>query len=140
MDKFWKADETRVWEKNLTCIYVGNNRIGCHASFNSEGWEPCTREEFTAAAMQAIEKLKAQGIDIGTEWLPKWEPKPNTIVWSWDDEDDEPWIDRYVGLTDNAKNPYETRRYHHVKNIAPFTGEIPEPFKSRWEAEGNADQ
>ena len=140
MDKFWQIASTFVWQKNSVCIAANGVNISTHQNFDPLGYEPSTREEFTAAALQAIEKLKAQGIDIGTDWLPKWEPKPNTIVWSWDDDDDEPWIDRYVGLTDNAKKPYETRRYHHVKNIAPFTGEIPEPFKSRWEADGNADQ
>ena len=137
MDKFWKADETRVWEKNLTCIYVGNNRIGCHASFNSEGWEPCTREEFTAAAMQAIEKLKAQGIDIGTEWLPKWEPKPGEVVCAWDNRNGEGFIVAKFVTTKDGVFPFEVSNGYGYQNIAPFTGEIPEPFKSRWGAEGN---
>jgi hypothetical protein len=136
MDKFWKLDETRVWDKGDSCIYVGSNRIGCHSSFNSEGWEPCTREEFTAAALQAIEKLKAQGIDIGTDWLPKWEPKVGEVVWCWDDNYMRPVLGRYEGRKGDDRYPHtiDDANYQH---IAPFTGEIPEPFKSRWEAEGN---
>ena len=134
MDKFWKLDETRVWDKGDSCIYAGSNRIGCHSSFNSEGWEPCTREEFTAAALQTIEKLKAQGIDIGTDWLPKWEPKPGEVVCAWDDVSTSYRVGVFQGLVNN-RFPYCYRMDGSTwQNIAPFTGEIPEPFKSRWEA------
>ena len=136
MDKFWKLSDTFVWHKHNSCIFVAKNNIGANSSCNLEGWEPSTREEFIAAAMQAIEKLKAQGIDIGTEWLPKWDLKPGEIVWCWDDSDKR-FINfgKYQG-GGNTQYPYLVSgcTWQH---IAPFTGEIPEPFKSRWEAEGN---
>jgi hypothetical protein len=136
MDKFWKLDETRVWDKGDSCIYVGSNRIGSHYSFNSEGWEPCTREEFTAAALQSIEKLKAQGIDIGTDWLPKWEPKVGEVVWCWDDNCKTLKVAKYMGKRLDGLYLHEVGN-HTWQHIAPFTGEIPEPFKSRWEVVGN---
>jgi hypothetical protein len=137
MDKFWKLDETRVWDKGDSCIYVGSNRIGSHSSFNSEGWEPATSEEFTAAALQAIEKLKAQGIDIGTDWLPKWEPKVGEVVCAWDNRNGEGFIvAKFVSQSDGIF-PYTLSNGYAYQYIAPFNGEIPEPFKSRWEAESN---
>jgi len=98
-----------------------------------------TREEFTAAALQAIEKLKAQGIDIGTDWLPKWEPKVGEVVFYWDNGDNLLKVGVYEGQSGKEFLPHRIGRsdWH---NIAPFTSEIPEPFKSRWEAEGNANQ
>ena len=137
MDKFWKADETRVWDKGDSCIYVGSNRIGSHSSFNSEGWEPCTREEFTAAALQAIEKLKAQGIDIGTDWLPKWEPKVGEVVCAWDDRCDGSFVVAKFVRKTNGVFPFEVTNGYGYQHIAPFTGEIPGPLKSRWEVVGN---
>jgi hypothetical protein len=137
MDKFWKLDETRVWDKGDSCIYAGSNRIGCHSSFNSEGWEPCTREEFTAAALQVIEMLKAQGIDIGTDWLPKWEPKIGEVVCAWDNSRGDGYVvGRFTGKDDGIF-PYRVGDSFAYQYIAPFTGEIPEPFKTRWGAESN---
>jgi hypothetical protein len=141
MDKFFKAGSAFLCMRNHGVVLIEqHDLISFKSQWSCAGWPECTREEFTASALQAIEKLKAQGIDIGTDWLPKWEPKPGTFIWSWQDEDDEPCIDKYVGLTGDAKKPYVTVRFIAVKNIAPFTDEIPEPFKSRWEAEGDANQ
>jgi hypothetical protein len=100
---------------------------------------PCTLQEFTAAALQAIEKLKSQGIDIGTDWLPKWEPKVGKIVWCWDDRCKTLKTGLYQGKSENKSYPYRVNDVSWEK-IAPFNGEIPEPFKSRWEAEANANQ
>jgi hypothetical protein len=95
----------------------------------------CTREEFTAAALQVIDKLKAQGIDIGTDWLPKWEPKPGEVVCAWDTRDSEGFIvAKFVSKSDGIF-PYTLSNNYAYQYIAPFTGEIPEPFKSRWAAE-----
>ncbi len=136
MDKFFKFVDTIVCQKNDGCISTDRQGIGFHPAFNAEGWEPSTWEEFTAAALQVIEKLKAQGIDIGTDWLPKWEPKVGEVVCVWDDVSTSYRVGIFQGVR-NDMFPYRYRMdgssWHH---IAPFTGEIPEPFKSRWEAEG----
>jgi hypothetical protein len=138
MDKFWKLKTTYVWEKKDSAIYVENAHIGSQVGFVGTGWEPCTREEFTAAALQAIEKLKAQGIDIGTEWLPKWEPKQGEVVCAWDDNCKTLKVGKYMGKRLDGLYLHEVGN-HTWQHIAPFTGEIPEPFKSRWEAAVNAD-
>lgn len=132
MDKFYKLGNKIVCEKNDVCISTDCKRISFHPAFNGEGWQPCTRKEFTAAALQAIEKLKSQGIDIGTDWLPKWEPKVGEVVCAWDKSDKYYVVGIYEG-----ENHVDKMDWQH---IAPFTGEIPEPFKSRWEAEGDANQ
>ena len=136
MDKFWKICSTYIWQKSSVFIAANGINISTHQSFDPAGYEPATSEEFIAAALQAIEKLKAQGIDIGTDWLPKWEPKPGEIVWCWDDID-ERFINvgKYQG-GGNTQYPYLVSGCTWER-IAPFTGEIPEPFKSRWEADGN---
>jgi hypothetical protein len=137
MDKFFKFVDTIVCQKNDGCISTDTQGIGFHPAFNAEGWNPATREEFTAAALQAIEKLKAQGIDIGTDWLPKWEPKPGELVCAWDNRNGEGFIvAKFVSKSDGIF-PYTLSNDYAYQYIAPFTGEIPEPFKSRWEAEGN---
>jgi hypothetical protein len=140
MDKFWQIASTFAWQKNSVCIAVIGVNISTHRNFDPLGYEPSTCEEFTAAALQAIEKLKAQGIDIGTDWLPKWEPKPGEVVFAWDDQSTSYRVGIFQGLSNNMF-PYRYRMDGSSwQYIAPFTGEIPEPFKSRWEAEGNANQ
>jgi hypothetical protein len=137
MDKFYKLGETIVCEKNDGCISTDSKRISFHPAFNGEGWIPATREEFTAAALQAIEKLKAQGIDIGADWLPKWEPKVGEVVCAWDDRCGASFVVAKFVTKTNGAFPFELSNGYGYQHIAPFTGEIPEPFKSRWEAEGN---
>jgi hypothetical protein len=140
MDKFFKYGDTIVCQKNDGCIYTDTQKIHFHPAFNAEGWEPSNREEFTAAALQAIEKLKAQGIDIGTDWLPKWEPKPGEVVCAWDNRNGGGFIvAKFVSKSDGIF-PYTLSNDYAYQYIAPFNGEIPEPFKSRWEAEGDANQ
>jgi hypothetical protein len=141
MDKFWQIASTFVWQKEDESIFVFNNAIGYISGFNSGGYEPSTSEEFAAAALQVIEKLKAQGIDIGTDWLPKWEPKPGEVVCAWDNRNGEGGfiVAKFVTKA-NGVFPFELGNGHGYQHIAPFTGEIPEPFKSRWEAESNANQ
>jgi hypothetical protein len=138
MDKFWKFQDGFIWERDGLHAYVDD--INGEVSFNVvTGFDrtPCTREEFTAAAMQAIEKLKAQGIDIGTEWLPKWEPKVGELVCAWDNYNRDGFIvAKFVSQSDGIF-PYTLSNGYAYEYIAPFTGEIPEPFKSRWEAEGD---
>ncbi len=136
MDKFGKNGRALVWQKNDALISTDCENIHFVAASNIFGLEPATREEFTAAALQAIEKLKAQGIDIGTEWLPKWEPKPGEVVWCWDDNYTRPMIGRYEAIKGIISYPHTVHGVNY-QHIAPFTGEIPEPFKSRWEAERN---
>ena len=137
MDKFWRVYDTSVWQKEGESIFVFDNVIGYISDFNAEGWEPSTSEEFTAGALQAIEKLKAQGIDIGTDWLPKWEPKVGEVVCAWDNRNGEGFIvAKFVSQSDGIF-PYTLSNNYAYQYIAPFNGEIPEPFKSRWEAEGN---
>jgi hypothetical protein len=139
MDKFWKIASTFVWQKNSIFIAANGVNISTHPEkFDPLGYEPSTREQFTAAALQAIEKLKAQGIDIGTDWLPKWEPKVGEVVCAWDDDSIQMYVGIYKGVGNDAF-PYVVNKTKW-QHIAPFTGEIPEPFKSRWEAEGNANQ
>jgi hypothetical protein len=131
MHKFWQIASTFVWQKNSVCIAANGVNISTHQNFDPLGYEPSTCEEFTAAALKAIEKLKAQGIDIGTDWLPKWEPKVGGKVCVWDDLSK----GYKVGLYDG---PSVDKVFRHKccnttwQHIAPFTGEIPEPFKSRW--------
>ena len=133
MDKFFKLSDIIVCQKNGVAISTDTESISFHPDFEPSGWEPCTREEFTAAALQAIEKLKAQGIDIGTDWLPKWEPKPGEVVCAWDDACKTMKLGQYEGKSLYDKYPYIVGG-QDWQHIAPFTGEIPEPFKSRWEA------
>jgi hypothetical protein len=139
MDKFFQDGTWVIWRKCEKRIVFVNMELG-HINFDylevSTRLPEITREEFTAAALQSIEKLKAQGIDIGTDWLPKWEPKVGEVVWCWDDDDDFFRVGTYSGKNDDDKYPHKAclTMWQHV---APFTGEIPEPFKSRWEAEGN---
>jgi hypothetical protein len=138
MDKFFKNDTGAIgWKDKLIGITECREQI----IFGQVDWpgdlEPATREEFTAAALQSIEKLKAQGIDIGTDWLPKWEPKPGEVVCAWDNHRCEGLIvARFVSRGDGSF-PYKLSNHYVYKHIAPFTGEIPEPFKSRWEAESD---
>jgi hypothetical protein len=141
MDKFFKFHDLIVWEPagDNPNVFIGESTIVFGSCQNTKKWTEITREEFTTAALQAIEKLKAQGIDIGTEWLPKWEPKVGEVVWCWDDRIHEPKIGKYIGIVKDSAYLYEVGN-HKWQHIAPFTGEIPEPFKSRWEAEGNANQ
>ena len=137
MDKFWQIASTFVWQKNSIFIAANGVNISTHQKFDPLGYEPSTCEEFTAAAMQAIKKLKAQGIDIGTDWLPKWEPKVGEVVCAWDNHRCEGLIvARFVSRGDGSF-PYKLSNHYVYKHIAPFTGEIPEPFKSRWEAESD---
>jgi hypothetical protein len=139
MDKFLKIEDGYIWERGDFTIYVDNINGGVAFDVVEPFDEiPSTREEFTAAALQAIEKLKAQGIDIGADWLPKWEPKVGEVVWCWNDTNYTVKAGPYMGQTQvGRKHIVSGVTWHH---IAPFTGEIPEPFKSRWEAEGNANQ
>lgn len=131
MDKFWKIGTMCVWQKQNVAVAVNGLNISTHHRFGPAGCGPSTREEFTAAAMQAIEKLKAQGIDIGTEWLPKWEPKVGEVVWCWDDNCKTLKVGKYMGKRLDGLYLHEVGN-HTWQHIAPFTGEIPEPFKSRW--------
>ena len=136
MDKFWKICSTYIWEKSSVMIAANGINISTHQNFAPGGYEPATREEFTAAALQAIEKLKAQGIDIGTDWLPEWEPKLGEIVCCWHHKTHGIfYVGKYEG-PGNRQYPYLVSGLNWQR-IAPFTGEIPEPFKSRWEAERN---
>jgi hypothetical protein len=139
MDKFAISEGFYYWNESM-CVNPNEGIVW----FNIDTMLPhkareCTREEFTAAALQAIEKLKAQGIDIGTEWLPKWEPKVGEVVFYWDNGDNLLKVGVYEGQSGKAFLQHRIGRsdWHE---IAPFTGEIPEPFKSRWEAEGDANQ
>ncbi len=139
MDKFWKICATYIWEKSSVMIATNGINISTYQNFDPFGYEPATSEEFIAAAMQAIEKLRAQGIDIGTDWLPKWEPKLGEIVWCWDDNCNTLKVGKYMGKRLDCLYLHEVGK-HTWQHIAPFTGEIPEPFKSRWEAEADANQ
>jgi hypothetical protein len=141
MNKFFKFHDLIVWEPagDNPNVFIGESTIVFGSCQNTKKWTEISIEEFTAAALQAIEKLKAQGIDIGTEWLPKWEPKVGAVVWCWDDRIYEPAIGKYIGIVKDSAYPYEVGN-HKWQHIAPFTGEIPEPFKSRWEAEADANQ
>jgi hypothetical protein len=140
MDKFAISEGFYYWNESM-CVNPNEGIVW----FNIDTMLPhkareCTREEFTAAALQAIEKLKAQGIDIGTEWLPKWEPKVGEFVCAWDNRNGEGFIvAKFVSKSDGIF-PYTLSNNYAYQYIAPFTGEIPEPFKSRWEAEGDANQ
>jgi len=140
MDKFFKDGVWLRWFKPEDLNVCINTEKG-HINFDlvSYDWDcpEVSREEFTAAALQAIEKLKAQGIDIGTDWLPKWEPKVGEVVCAWDNRNGEGFIvAKFVSKSDGIF-PYTLSNNYAYQYIAPFTGEIPEPFKSRWEAEGN---
>ncbi len=140
MDKFVFNGTTFAYFQSGKVIYISDLYVGFKAEETELKWPECTREEFTAAALQAIEKLKAQGIDIGTDWLPKWEPKPGEVVCAWDNRNGEGFIvAKFVSKSDGIY-PYTLSNDYAYQYIAPFTGEIPEPFKSRWEAEGNANQ
>jgi hypothetical protein len=138
MDKFFKAGSAFLCMRNHGAVLLEQpDLISFKSEWSCAGWPECTREEFTAAALQAIEKLKAQGIDIGTDWLPKWEPKVGEVVCAWDNRNGEGFIvAKFVGKSDGIF-PYTLSNNYAYQYIAPFTGEIPEPFKSRWEAEGN---
>ena len=139
MDKFFSDGMTFAYLHHDNVIYVSDGYVGFRAYKTQLKWPEITREEFTAAALQAIEKLKAQGIDIGTDWLPMWEPKPGEVVWCWDDRCDGSFVVAKFIRKTNGVFPFEVTNGYGYQHIAPFTGEIPEPFKSRWEAEGNAD-
>jgi hypothetical protein len=140
MDKFLKFDQVYLWRHNNGIVLIDSPFIKFDIFSGLGEWNPSTREEFTAAALQAIEKLKAQGIDIGTDWLPKWEPKVGEVVCAWDNRNGEGFIvAKFVSQGDGVF-PYKLSNHSAYQHIAPFTGEIPEPFKSRWEAEGNANQ
>jgi len=136
MDKFLQDGSWVIWPKGEKRIVFVNMELG-HINFDYIEVSTClpeiTREEFTAAALQAIEKLKAQGIDIGTEWLPKWEPKVGEVVWCWDDNCKTLKVGKYWGKRLDCLYLHEVGNFTW-QHIAPFTGEIPEPFKSRWEA------
>ena len=98
-----------------------------------EPFDDCTREEFCEAAKKAIAKIKENtGIDIGTDWLPKWEPKPGEVVYCWDNDDDHLRIAPFERPRDNRIFPYLVLDASW-QNIAPLSEGIPEPFKSRWE-------
>jgi hypothetical protein len=138
MDKFLKEGSGAIgWvDKKIGIAPCRDQIIFGETNFH-DNLEPSTREEFTAAARQAIEKLKAQGIDIGTDWLPKWEPKVGEVVCAWDNRNGEGFIvAKFVSQSDGIF-PYTLSNDYAYQYIAPFAGEIPEPFKSRWEAEGN---
>ena len=137
MDKFFRDGNTFIYSHKDQAIYISDGYVGFKADKVQLKWPECTREEFIAAAMQAIEKLRAQGIDIGTDWLPKWEPKPGEIVCAWDDRNGEGYMVAKFVTKANGVFPFELSNGFGYKHIAPFTGEIPEPFKSRWEAEVN---
>jgi hypothetical protein len=141
MNKFFKFHDLIVWEPvgDNPNVFIGESTFVFGSCQNTEKWTEINIEEFTAAALQAIEKLKAQGIDIGTDWLPKWEPKVGEVVCAWDDPCKTMKLGQYEGksLSDNFPYIVGSLDWQH---IAPFTGEIPEPFKSRWEAEGDANQ
>ena len=138
MDKFFKIDNGLFWTnpQGYTVWVYPDGTIN-FSRVESEGDEAITREEFTAAALQAIEKLKAQGIDIGTDWLPKWEPKVGEVVWVWDDDSKLLTCATFLEFRPKSSYPYQVIDGSTWNNCSPFTGEIPEPFKSRWEAEGN---
>jgi len=140
MDKFLKFDQAYLWQHNNGIVLIDSTFIKFDILSGLGEWKPSTREEFTAAALQAIDKLKAQGIDIGTDWLPKWEPKVGDVVCAWDNYKGDGFIvAKFVSQSDGIF-PYTLSNGYAYQHIAPFTGEIPEPFKSRWEAEGNANQ
>jgi hypothetical protein len=139
MDKFFKFHGLIAWEPagDNPNVFIGESTIVFGSCQNTEKWTEISIEEFTAAALQAIEKLKAQGIDIGTNWLPKWEPKPGEVVCAWDNRNGEGFIvAKFVSKSDGIF-PYTLSNDYAYQFIAPFSGEIPEPFKTRWEAEGN---
>jgi hypothetical protein len=136
MDKFAISEGFYYWNESM-CVNPNEGIVW----FNIDTTLPhkareCTREEFTAAALQAIEKLKAQGIDIGTDWLPMWEPKVGEVVCAWDDNCKTLKVGKYMGKRLDGFYLHEVGDFTW-QYIAPFTGEIPEPFKSRWEAEGD---
>ena len=138
MDKFLKFEQAYLWKHNNGIVLIDSTLIKFGIFSGLGEWNTSTREEFTAAALQAIEKLKAQGIDIGTDWLPKWEPKVGEVVCAWDNSRGDGYVvGRFTGKDDGIF-PYRVGDSFAYQNIAPFTGEIPEPFKSRWEAV-NAD-
>jgi len=144
MSFFFKQDAFIVWQatdETQVSIHQEKNLIRFEDFRIWTSLVPSTREEFTAAAMQAIEKLKAQGIDIGTDWLPKWEPKVGEVVWCWDESYERPVLGRYKGRKGCNRYPHTANGVNY-QHVAPFTGEIPEPFKSRWaaEAEKGGDQ
>jgi hypothetical protein len=142
MNKFFKFHDLIVWEPagDNPNVFIGESTIVFGSCQNTEKWTEINIEEFTAAAMQAIEKLKVQGIDIGTDWLPKWEPKVGEVVCAWDNYNRDGFIvAKFVSQSDGIF-PYTLSNGYAYQYIAPFTGEIPEPFKSRWEAEGDANQ
>jgi peptidoglycan/xylan/chitin deacetylase (PgdA/CDA1 family) len=142
MDKFFQDGPWVIWRKCEKRIVFVNMELG-HINFVcrevSSRLPEITRETFTAAALQAIEKLKAQGIDIGTDWLPKWEPKVGEVVCAWDDNCKTLKVGKYMGKRLDGLYLHEVGN-HTWQHIAPFTGEIPEPFKSRWEAAVDANQ
>jgi hypothetical protein len=141
MDKFFSYEYTFAYLHENKVIYISDGYVGFKADKRQLEWPEITREEFTAAALQAIEKLKAQGIDIGTDWLPKWEPKVGEAVCVWDDFDTNIFaVGVYSGqCTDEIGYKYSVNRMTW-RYIAPFTGEIPEPFKSRWAAEAESNK
>lgn len=130
--EFVKRSNWVQWNRGENAIIVMEDTIKPCEPFH--GCDEATREEFIAAAMQAIEKMREAGIDIGTDWLPKWEPKEGEVCCFWERGDVYYLIGIYTGRGGD-RYPYRMGDVYDYEHCAPFDGTIPEPFKSRWEAE-----
>lgn len=130
MREFIKGNGWVQWNKGDQAIIILDEESIAARRADDGGYD-ATREEFIAAAMQAIEKMRESGITIGTDWLPKWEPKEGQVCWFWDKNSDSPMIGNFERMDDNGR--YVRSQNYSWDYCTPFTGELPEPFKSKWE-------
>jgi len=133
MSEFTKFEHLYYWGSSVS-VDAKNGSIYFTASrWVKEPLTDCTREEFCEAAKKAIAKIKKNtGIDLGTDWLPKWEPKPGEVVYCWDNGD------RLLNIAPFKRHEADKIFSYVVndvgyQNIAPLSEGIPEPFKSQWE-------
>jgi len=132
MSEFTKFEHLYYWGSSVS-VDAKNGSIYFTASiFVKEPLTDCTREEFCEAAKKAIAKIKENtGIDLGTDWLPKWEPKPGELVFCWHVKQNMPTVGIYQGAENDALLPHRVN-YMKWAFVAPFSEGIPEPFKSQW--------
>jgi hypothetical protein len=123
---YYYGSKISVDSKNGSIFMSASVRVQAHH-------DECTREEFCEAAKKAISIIKENtGIDLGTDWLPKWKPKPGELVYCWGIGSTILNVGIYQGAENDALWPHRVN-YMKWTFVAPFSEGIPEPFKSQWE-------